>query len=43
MKFTTIVDPYIFKNTYNCDYNCFILHKYGSNSDENIYNCFTKK
>ncbi len=42
MKSTTIVDQFIFKNTYNCDYASFILHKYGSNSDENTYNCFIK-
>ena len=37
---TTILNPKIIRNTYHCNKNNFILHKYGS-KPEDIFNCFT--
>jgi hypothetical protein len=38
MKFTTIVKPSIFNNTYDCNKNTFILHKFNS-SEKDLIKC----
>ena len=39
IKYTTILEPKIFRNTFICDKNSFILHNYGV-SEEKIHECF---
>ncbi len=39
-KNTTVLNPKIIRNTFYCNKDSFILHKYGSKPDD-IFNCFT--